>query len=68
MKRIYSHFDLTLSPETVESMLIYLQENSQYKYGKVEHNAEDYGITDEVIRENMKDYLNYNSLLNLVTN
>ena len=59
VKQIYSHLNLNLPPKTEVLLQSHLQENYQHKYGKVHYKPEDFGITDELIKENMKEYLEY---------
>jgi len=59
VKKIYSHFCLNFPPETEALLQSHLKENYQHKHGRVHYHADDYGITDEVIKENMTDYLKH---------
>ena len=59
VRQIYAHLNLNLPPKTEELLQSHLLENYQHKYGKAEYKAEDYGITDDMIKENMKEYLEY---------
>ena len=59
LRKIYSHFNLNLLPETEALHQRYLEENYQYKYGRFHYKPEDYGITDENIKETMKEYLKF---------
>ena len=59
VRQIYAHFNLNLTPKTEELLQSYLEENKQHKYGKVHYTAEEFGLTDEIIKENMKEYLEY---------
>ena len=59
VKKVYSQFFLNFPSKTEQLFRSHLKENYQHKHGKVVYKAEDYGITDEVIKENMKEYLEY---------
>ena len=59
IRKIYSHFNLNLTPGAEAAMQRYLEENPQNKHGKHEYTLEQFGITDEDINKNFAEYLRY---------
>ena len=59
VKKIYTKFNLNLTPEAEESMKRYLGNNKQHKHGKHKYGLEDFGLTENDIKEQLKDYIEY---------
>ena len=59
MRNLYSQFGWELTPEAESSMQLHLEENRQHKHGKHKYSVEDYGITEEELRDNLSDFLEY---------
>ena len=59
IRKIYSHFNLNLTPGAEAAMQRYLEENPQNKHGKHEYTLQQFGITDEDINKNFAEYLQY---------
>jgi hypothetical protein len=51
VRGIYSHFDLTLAPETEGAMRRWLAANPPAKLGEHRYRLEDYGVTEEDVTE-----------------
>ena len=57
--KIYSHFELTFSPEMETAVKSWLLDNPQHKYGKHEYSTQQFGLEIESIREKFAFYTNY---------
>ena len=59
VKEIYANFGWDLTPEVMENMQCYLEENRQHKYGKHTYNIEDMGITKDDVKKLLSEYIEY---------
>ena len=59
MKDIYSHFGWDMTPETERSMQNHMEENRQHKLGQHKYSLEQYGITEQEVKDNLTDFLEY---------
>ena len=59
MKSLYSHFGWDLSAETEKCMRDHMQEYTQHKLGAHKYSLEEYGITEDEVRENLTEFLEY---------
>ena len=57
VRRIYAHFGLNLSADTEAAMQGFLAENPQGKHGKHSYSSEEFGITDDQVRERFAEYI-----------
>lgn len=56
---IYRRFDLTLEPAVEEQMKLWLKRHEESKPGYHRYTPEQFGITEEDIRREFKDYIEY---------
>ena len=59
VKKIYAKYDLPMKPEAEEAMKNYLAENKQHKHGKHKYSLADFHLTEDDVKEMMKDYIEY---------
>lgn len=57
VRSIYAHYGLTLKSETEQAMQDWMANNPQGKHGKHDYKPEPLGITPQMIREEMADYV-----------
>ena len=57
VKRIYSFFDLEVSPTFEQRMRTYLDNNRQGKYGRHQYSLEEYAIDPEQFLEAHCEYM-----------
>jgi hypothetical protein len=63
VEQIYRHFGLGPGPgrelgsETAEAMRAHLRENPQHRHGSHRYSLEEYGLSAEVVRERLADYI-----------
>ena len=56
IKKIYAHFEETLTADAEQAMQTYLQDNPKGKHGKHVYSLEEYGLTKEIIEQRFTDY------------
>jgi hypothetical protein len=56
LQDIYSHFDLAFTEETAGLLETRIAEKPTAQEGEHEYHIEDFGLTDEQVRETLKDY------------
>jgi hypothetical protein len=59
IRNLYSHFGWPLTPEIEAGMKKHMEENRQHKHGAHKYSLEEFSITEEELRENLSDYLEY---------
>ena len=60
IKQIYSYFGWDLTPETIDLIRKHREANEQNKHGKAEQpKGEKYGVSDEDIKENLKEFFEF---------
>jgi hypothetical protein len=57
VRRIYHHFGLNFSEEAQAAMQARLAANPQGKHGKHRYSSEDFGFTDDDVRQRFADYI-----------
>eukprot|EP01100_Stratorugosa_tubuloviscum_P008171 TRINITY_DN3402_c0_g1_i1.p1 TRINITY_DN3402_c0_g1~~TRINITY_DN3402_c0_g1_i1.p1 ORF type:complete len:496 (-),score=168.32 TRINITY_DN3402_c0_g1_i1:72-1454(-) len=57
MKNLYQKLELHYSDDIEKRILDYLKENPQGKHGRAEYKIEDYGITNDEIEQQFKEYI-----------
>ncbi len=57
IRGIYQRFDLTLAPEVEAAMRKWLEENAKAKPGVHRYQAEDFGLTEDMIRKQYEEYI-----------
>jgi hypothetical protein len=57
IRGIYRRFDLTLAPEVEETMRKWLDDHAKARPGFHRYKAEDFGLTDDAIREEFAEYI-----------
>lgn len=57
VNRIYAHYDLEMSDDTARVMQDWLAANPQGKHGKHAYSSEEYGISDDDVRNGFADYI-----------
>lgn len=57
VEKIYQHFDLPLSKQTLTAMLAYADDNSMGKHGKHEYQLAEFGLEKEQILDRFQFYL-----------
>jgi hypothetical protein len=56
MRKLYSHFDEPLTPESEAAMGKVLARNPQGKHGKHNYSLEEFGLTAAGVRRHFQDY------------
>lgn len=56
MRRLYAHFDEPFTPVVEDAMRACLNENPKGKHGKHSYTLEQFGVTEDEVRERYKDY------------
>lgn len=56
MKKLYAHFDEPFTPETEAAMNKCMAENPKGKFGKHSYTLEQFGVTEDEVKERYKDY------------
>ena len=59
VKKIYSTFDYTMTPETEETLKQHMAENKQHKHGGHKYSLADFGLTEDDIKRDMKEFIEY---------
>ncbi len=59
VRRMYEHFDISMSEEGEERMRAWRQENPPGKYGRHEYTAADFGLDDRVMLDAFAPYLEH---------
>ena len=59
VREIYSHFDWELTAEAEANMRLHMEQHKQHKLGGHKYSLEEYGISDDEVRENLADFLEY---------
>ncbi len=59
VKGIYSHFDLSLEPETLKRMRAYLARNRRHRHGVHRYNARTFGLESDQIESAFKPYCDH---------
>ncbi len=59
VRNIYDHFDLEWNKKLEKKLNDYVQHNSKEKHGKHRYSAEDFGLTEGLIRERLHFYSDY---------
>ena len=54
VERIYSHFGIPMTVEFLQNMQQWLSENRQGKWGRREYSLEDYGLSEEGVKEELR--------------
>ena len=57
VKEIYNRFKWELSDQAINNFEAFLKENPKDKHGKHIHSLETFGLTEDVIKEQYKEYL-----------
>jgi hypothetical protein len=57
VKRIYSWFDLEVTPTFEQRMRTYLDNNRQGKYGRHSYSLQEYGLDPELLLESNYEYM-----------
>ena len=57
VRKIYTHFGLELSPEAEAAMQGFLADNPQGKHGNHSYSTDEFGITDDQVRDRFADYI-----------
>lgn len=57
VRRIYAHYGLQMSEETSEAMRAWLAANPQGKHGKHSYSSEEFGISDNDVRNAFSSYI-----------
>tara|TARA_R110002050_G_scaffold214044_1_gene350294 strand:+ start:382 stop:672 length:291 start_codon:yes stop_codon:yes gene_type:complete len=55
-KNIYNYFGLEYTDEFEENMKTYLANNPQGKHGRAKYTLEEYGLTEQMVREQCPSY------------
>jgi hypothetical protein len=55
--RIYERFDEPFTPEAKAAMESYMAANPKGKHGKHSYALEEYGLTEEGVRDRFRDYI-----------
>ena len=56
---IYRHYGLTLEPAVEENMKVWLKKHEESREGAHHYTPEQFGITEQDIRREFKDYIDY---------
>jgi len=56
MKKLYSHFDEPFTDETEAAMRGFMADNPKGKFGKHAYTLEQFGVTEDEVKERYKDY------------
>lgn len=57
IQRIYDHYGLTLSEATAEAMQAFIMDNPQGKHGAHKYSSDEFGITDDNVRDRFQNYI-----------
>ncbi len=60
-KKVYAHFGLEWTNAFEATLNHYMTENPKDKHGKHQYSSENFGLTDEAIRERFSEYLTWRS-------
>lgn len=56
IQRVYDHFDEPCSAEAQKAMKSYLDNNPKGKHGKHDYTLEEFGLTENMVRDRFSDY------------
>ncbi len=56
MKKLYAHFDEPFTEDTEAAMTACMTENPKGKFGKHSYTLEQFGVTEDEVKERYKDY------------
>lgn len=56
MKKLYAHFDEPFTEETEAAMKACMEENPKGKFGKHSYTLEQFGVSEDEVKERYKDY------------
>ena len=59
VRKIYSHFGLPWTEDTENAVKMHLTTNPKDKFGKHKYNLEEWGITEEDIKETFNELQEY---------
>ena len=59
IRDIYKHFNYTFSDEAERRMRAYLAANPQHKHGRPQYSLEEYGLTEQDVRDAFGPYIEY---------
>ena len=57
VRKIYQHFGEPFTPHAEAAMNAYMAENPQGKHGKHAYALEEYGLTEDGVRDHFRDYI-----------
>lgn len=57
VESIYEHFHMELTQETRQSMIQFLSDNRQNKFGRHAYTSEEFGLNSGILEEQFKDYI-----------
>ena len=59
VRDIYENLNWEVTPQMMENMQRHLEENKQHKYGRHIYDLEKYDITEEHVRDQLSEYIEY---------
>lgn len=59
VRKIYSQFNMTLTPDVEAAMLAYMKDNPKYKHGMNKYSLEKYGISEAELHDCFHDFIEY---------
>ena len=57
--RIYSHFDIAMSPDTERALLEHVAQHKKGQHGVHEYTLENYGLDDSTVRDRFAFYMEH---------
>ena len=58
LRQAYAHFGFELTRDTQDRMLAYLKHNPENKHGVHDYKPEDFGLSEQMIRQRFEKYIN----------
>ena len=58
IRKVYKFVDIELNQKALNEMERWTQENQQHKHGHHEYSSSNYGLNDQIIKEDFSEYIN----------
>ena len=58
VRKVYNFLNIELNQKIIAEMEKWIQENQQHKHGHHEYSSSNYGLDDQIIKEDFSEYIN----------
>ena len=58
METVYDFIGKTYTNQSEKEMKNWMETNTQHKHGQHQYSSANYGLSDEIIKRDFKDYIN----------